>query len=239
MPKLKRLKKESLRSQVYVQLKSKLMEGVWKIGEKLPSENELCASFGVSRVTVRAAIQQLGILGLVETKHGGGTFVKDFSTINAVDTLHPLMQISKNQDVITVLVYRKVIEKGTIGLAVPKITNKDIEYLEETYATMLSCTDEPAKNATADHAFHYRIAQIAHNPIITKVYGIINEIISTAMADVVKLIGCEIGLRYHRKLIDALKSRDKALCEELMDAHIEETIQAILKSSERYYRESS
>jgi len=239
VPKLKRVKTESLRSQVYAQLKSKLMEGVWKIGEKLPSENELCESFGVSRVTVRAAIQQLGILGLVETKHGGGTFVKDFSTINAVDTLHPLMQINKNQDLITVLVYRKIIEKGTIGLAVPKITNKDIEYLETTYATMLSCTDKPVKQATADHSFHYRIAQIAHNPIITKVYGIINEIISTAMADVVKLIGCEIGLRYHRKLIDALKSRDKAVCEALMDAHIEETIQAILKLSERYCRKSS
>ena len=53
------------------------------------------------------------------------------------------------------------------------------------------------------------------------------------MVDVVKLIGCEIGLRYHRKLIDALKSRDKAVCEKVMDAHIEETIQAILKLSER------
>ncbi len=238
MPKLKRIKTESLRSQVYVQLKSKLMEGIWNIGEKLPSENELCESFGVSRVTVRAAIQQLGILGLVETKQGGGTFVRDFSTIDAVDTLHPLMQINKNQDLITVLVYRKIIEKGTIGLAVPKITDKDMEYFEETYATMISCTDKPAKHATADHAFHYRIAQIAHNPIITKVYGIINGIISTAMVDVVKLLGCEIGLRYHRKLIDALKGRDKAMCEALMEAHIEETIQAILKSSEGSCRKS-
>ena len=236
MPKLKRVKTESLRSQVYVQLKSKLMKGVWRIGEKLPSENELCESFGVSRVTVRSAIQQLGILGLVETKHGGGTFVKDFSMISAVDTLHPLMQISKYQDLITVLVYRKIIEKGTIGLAVPKITDKDIEYLEETYTTMLSCTDKPAKHATADHSFHYRIAQIAHNPIITKVCGIINEIISTAMVDVVRLIGCEIGLRYHRKLIDALRKRDKAACEALMDAHIEETIQAILKLNGGYCR---
>jgi len=81
--KLERVKADSLRSQVYIQLKKRLMEGVWKIGEKLPSENELCGVFGVSRVTVRAALQQLEILGLVETKHGGGTFVKDFSTISA------------------------------------------------------------------------------------------------------------------------------------------------------------
>lgn len=232
MAKLERVKAESLRTQVYLQLKAKLMEGVWKVGEKLPSENELCRSFGVSRVTVRAALQQLEILGLVETKHGGGTFVKDFSTINAMDALHPLMQISRNQDIITVLEYRKIIEKGTIALAVPKVTKKDIEYLEETYARMLSCVDEPEQHAKADHLFHYRIAQIARNPIITKVYGIINEILSAAMVDIVKLLGCEIGLRYHRKLIDAIKRGDVAACEALMDAHIEETIRAILNSSD-------
>ena len=233
MAKLKRIKTESLRSQVYMQLKAQLMEGVWKSGEKLPSENELCGLFGVSRVTVRAAIQQLEILGLVETKHGGGNFVKDFSTINAMDALHPLIQINENQDIITVLEYRKIIEKGTIGLVVPKITQKDIDYLEETYATMLSCTDQPEKHAQADHQFHFRLAQIAQNPIITKVYEIINVILSAAMVDIVGLLGTEIGLRYHRKLIDALKRRDKAMCESLMDAHLEETIQEVLKKTRK------
>jgi len=232
MAKLERVKAESLRAQVYVQLKAKLMEGIWKVGEKLPSENELCASFGVSRVTVRAAIQQLEILGLVETKHGGGTFVKDFSTIDAMDTLHPLMQISKNQDIITVLEYRKVVEKGTIGLAVPKITQKDLDFLEETYAKMQSCTDNAEEEAKADHQFHYRIAQIAHNPIILKVYEIIDEILASSMVDVVAMLGCEIGLRYHRKLIDAIRSGNIAACEALMDEHIDSTIKGVMKANE-------
>jgi len=234
LAKLKKIKTESLRSQVYVQLKARLMEGIWKVGEKLPSENELCVSFGVSRVTVRAAIQQLEILGLVETRHGGGNFVKDFSTINAMDAFHPLIQINENQDIITVLEYRKIIEKGTIGLVVPKITKKDIDFLEETYRTMQACTDEPDKHAQADHLFHYRLAQIAQNPIITKVYQLINVILSAAMVDIVGLLGTEIGLRYHRKLIDALKSGDKSLCESLMDAHLDETIQEVLKKTKKH-----
>lgn len=234
LAKLKRIKTESLRSQVYVQLKGQLMEGVWKVGEKLPSENELCATFGVSRVTVRAAIQQLEILGLVETRHGGGNFVKDFSTINAMDAFHPLIQINEKQDIITVLEYRKIVEKGTIGLVVPKITPKDIEYLEVTYRTMLASIHEPEKHAHADHLFHLRLAQIAQNPIIMKVYELINVILSAAMVDIVGLLGTEIGLRYHRKLIDALKSGDKALCESLMDAHLEETIQEVLKKTKKF-----
>lgn len=233
MAKLKRIKTESLRSQVYVQLKSMLMEGVWKAGEKLPSENELCETLGVSRVTVRAAIQQLEILGLIETRHGGGNFVMDFSSIGAMNAFHRLIQVGENQDIITVLEYRKIVEKGTIGLVVHKITPKDIEYLEETYSMMASLAGKSASDqqASADHLFHYRLAEISQNPIIKKVYEIINVILSAAMVDVVDLLGTEMGLRYHRKLIDALKSGDRALCEDLMDAHIEETIQEVQRKT--------
>ena len=229
MPPLKNIRTSSLRSQVYTQLKNQLIAGVWKPGEKLPSENELCASLGVSRVTVRAAIQQLEILGLLETQHGGGNFVREYSPVNAIGTFHPLLQINENQDIITVLEYRKIIEKGTIGLVVLKITAKDIKKLEKTYALMVSLSETTLakKQADADHLFHYQLAQIANNPIITKVYEIINVILSSAMADIVTLLGTEMGLRYHQQLIDALKTGDKALCESTMEAHIEETIQKI------------
>lgn len=235
LAKLKRVKTASLRSQVYTQLKTQLTEGVWKVGEKLPSENELCRTFGVSRVTVRAAIQQLEILGLVETHHGGGTFVRDFSTINAMDALHPIIQVHEKQDIITVLEYRKIIEKGTIGLAVTKITPQDFDYLEETYRLMVKydLSGEHEKQAAADHQFHYRLAQIAQNPIILKVHELIKVIMSAAMVDIVGLLGTEIGLRYHRKLLDALQTRDKERCESLMEAHIEETIQAVLDKAKK------
>ena len=60
---------------------------------------------------------------------------------------------------------------------------------------------------------------------------------SKRIGDLVKralpALGTEIGLRYHRKLIDALKSGDKTLCENLMDAHLEETIQEVLKKTKQ------
>jgi GntR family transcriptional repressor for pyruvate dehydrogenase complex len=227
--KLQKIKMESLRSQVYMQLKNQLMEGVWKAGEKLPSESELCDLLGVSRVTVRAAIQQLEILGLIETRHGGGSFVREFSSVNTMEALHPLIQINGNRDIITVLEYRKILEKGTIGLVAPKITQGDINKLEEIYqlTVSLSGTGETQKQAEADHLFHSQLARIAGNPIITKVYEIINIILSSAMVEIVKLLGTEMALRYHRQLIDSLKTGDKALCEAMMEAHIEETIQTL------------
>ena len=144
MAKLHRVKTDSLRAQIYVQLKNQLLNGAWKPGEKLPSENQLCETFGVSRVTVRAALQQLEILGMVETKHGGGTYALELPAVMTINNLQPSMLANRNHDIITVLEYRKIIEKGTIGLAVEKIRTKDFEYLEETYTTMLANVDDHA-----------------------------------------------------------------------------------------------
>lgn len=213
-----------------MQLKENLLAGVWKVGEKLPSENELCKTFGVSRVTVRAAIQQLEILGLVVTRQGNGTTVNDFSSMHGIDAFHPLIQVKKNQDILYILEYRKIVETGTIELAVDRITDSDFTYLEKRLREMEANTDDHAKHARADHLFHYRIAQCTNNPIIIKVYSLINEMLSTAMVDIVDMLGCEIGLRYHRQLIDALRSKNKEACKKTMEAHIQETINAILET---------
>jgi GntR family transcriptional repressor for pyruvate dehydrogenase complex len=224
------IKAESLRAQVYGKIKEQLMRGVWKEGEKLPPEHEFCTMFGVSRVTVRAALQQLEILGLVETKHGGGTFVRNFSSIERVDTLHPLIQIQKNQDLITILEYRKIIEKGTAGMAQERVTPEDIASLEEIYARMVGTVEDLKAFSEEDLAFHYRLAEITRNPIIIKVYSLINDILSAAMTDIVRLLGRRDGLTYHRALIDALKAGDKAKTEAIMDEHIDVTIRRIQES---------
>ena len=226
MSSIQRIKAESLRAQVYTALKEKIMQGDWQEGEKLPSEHKFCTMFGVSRVTIRAALQQLEILGLVETKHGGGTFVKNFSISRNVDTLHPLIQMQKNQDLITVMEYRKIIEKGTVGLAKEKINSEDFIALEKTYGIMNneSCSIDNFINA--DFAFHYQLALISKNPMIIKVHELLHEILFTAMHDIVHLAG-RSGQVYHRKLIDALKTGSKEECEMLMEQHIEKNIEVI------------
>ena len=70
------LKKQDIKEQVFQQLLSKIQSGEWKPGEKLPSENELTKAMGVSRITVREAIQKLVAINLVETYQGKGSFVK-------------------------------------------------------------------------------------------------------------------------------------------------------------------
>jgi len=54
---------------------SKMSSGEWAVGERLPSERELCEVFSVSRITVRRAIAEAAARGLVERVHGVGNFV--------------------------------------------------------------------------------------------------------------------------------------------------------------------
>jgi GntR family transcriptional repressor for pyruvate dehydrogenase complex len=229
---IENIKTKSLRSQIYSNLKEKLMRGAWKEGEKLPSEQEFCSLFGVSRVTVRAALQQLEIMGLVETRQGEGTFVNEFSISRTVDTLHPLFQLQQDQDLITVMEYRKIVEKGTIGLALEKINDDAIADLEKTCATITdkACSDEDY--IQADFDFHYLLAKISNNSMIIKVYELIFEILFAAMRDIVHLAG-RTGHIYHRRIIDALKRGDKTECEAIMEEHIQRNIIVITEHMDK------
>ena len=228
MSDISKIKTKSLRTQVYAALKDKLMQGSWKEGDKLPSEQEFCTMFGVSKVTIRAALQQLEILGLVETRHGEGSYVKKFSVSRNMDTLHPFMQINRNHDLFTVMEYRKIIEKGTIGLAVEKINDDDFSALEETYAIMTDKNATDEEFIRADFAFHYQLALISQNSMIIKVHELLHEILFTSMTEIVHLAG-RTGPFFHRKLIDSLRKGNKMECEAIMEEHIEKNIEVIQK----------
>lgn len=228
---IKIIKAKSLRTQVYTKLKEQIMRQVWEEGEKLPSENELCNMFGVSRVTIRAAIQQLEILGLIEVKQGEGTFVKNTATMRTVDTFNSILFSESSQDIIVILEYRKIIEKGSIGLAQEKITPHDILDLEKIYERMANSKniDDYIK---ADWAFHYKIAEITRNVVILKVYEFLHDILSASLAKELKMLGNKWGINQHRMIIDALKLGVKRKSEALMENHIQAAIKTILKHEE-------
>lgn len=57
-------------------MQQQIKDGAWAVNTKIPSENELCSRLGVGRGSVRAAIQRFNVLGILESQHGRGTFVR-------------------------------------------------------------------------------------------------------------------------------------------------------------------
>ena len=81
MPPFSPVTNNKLYIQIYNQIRDAIMNGSFKVGDKLPSEKEFCEMFGVSRVPVREALSALELNGLVESVHGAGVFVKEVSVL--------------------------------------------------------------------------------------------------------------------------------------------------------------
>jgi GntR family transcriptional repressor for pyruvate dehydrogenase complex len=222
------VRRNRVRDQVFDQFQEQVIKGVWKPGEKLPSENELASSLGVSRVSIREGLQRLVTLGLLETRHGEGTFVKEITPDMYLNSLFPLL-VLEHTSVFHVLEYRRSMDTGAAALAVPRATEEDIAELERIVGVMKDCRDDPALFAEADLDFHLAVAKAAKNPIFIKVNTIINNVLSASMAGIVRALGPRDGLFYHRKILDAIKARSAEEAVRLMDEHVVKTIERLKK----------
>jgi GntR family transcriptional repressor for pyruvate dehydrogenase complex len=223
---LKRVKRQSVTTQVYEQLKAQVLRRVWLPGSKLPSENLLAQQLGVSRVSVREGLQRLVSLGLLETRHGEGTFVCEYGAGTSMNALLPMLALSP-ANVFDVLEYRRIMEKGTVALVTEKATAEDITELKRSYAVMVEQQFDVGGFARADLEFHLALARVSGNPIIMKVNSIIRDILSVSMESIVQALGTRDGLYYHQRIIDAIEAHDARQAESIMEEHVVRTIQRL------------
>jgi GntR family transcriptional repressor for pyruvate dehydrogenase complex len=218
------IKKANVSEQVYEQLKRQLLNGEWKQGDKIPSENELAEAFNVSRITVRHAIQKLTALGLIETRVGEGSFVREVKPGVYMNAIIPLAYLGENST-LEVLEFRYVVESESVGLAAERATQEDIAELKEILKNMEDVKEDTKLFAEADLRFHFKIAQITRNSLIIETYNILNDILETAMNDIVKRLGFEIGIYYHTKLLEAIEHHDSEQAKKIMKEHVDKTIE--------------
>ena len=149
------------------QLEQRILEGSLKPGDRLPPERDFALELGVSRPSLREAMQKLVSKGLLSTRHGGGTFVTDRLEAYFVD---PWQDMLKSQPFLhrDLLEFRQMLETQAAALAAERATDIDIQRLDAAYAaldTAYSQGDLPAC-VGADVAFHQAIAEASHNLLI-------------------------------------------------------------------------
>lgn len=220
---MKVVKQHKVSDQVYEQLLAQIKNNAWSEGEKLPSENELRTQLGVSRISVREAFQKLTALGIVETRHGEGSFVKKVTSDNYKDILFPAFMISDNT-LHEILQYRSIMEVGAVGLACDNITEEEIKNLEKIVQRMESNVDNFKKFASDDLAFHNAIAQATKNTLIINVSEFVFELMSASMEHIVTRLGMIDGKYFHRLILEKMKENDKLAAIEAMRAHVEKTV---------------
>ncbi len=213
--------RRSVSEVVFEKLKFAILDGMWPPGSKIPSENMLAKQFGVSRVSVRTAVQRLSSLGVLESRQGGGTFVCTPGAEHCVDQMLPYFALSKT-DRINVFEFRRTIETGAVALAAKRAQADIIQQMRQESKQM-----EDAKNtddmAECDLRFHALIAKATGNPIFVRIFDILSNTYRTLMKGNVEVVGTS-GVSYHYMITYALEARDAELARILMERHLNQTM---------------
>lgn len=168
-----KLVKKSFPRQVADIIELKIKTNEYKVGDKLPSEPNLVKMFGVSRNTIREAIQSLTNSGLLETRQGDGTYVIAKERIQV--EFFNIMNSTTQQNILEV---RDLLEKHIVVSAIKNATQDDVDEIESFLNLRRNDLNSIRENTKADLDFHIAIAKATHNDIIFKIYKYISQYIS-------------------------------------------------------------
>lgn len=215
-------------NQIIDYFKEKIVSNEWQVGQKIPSENELRIQLGVSRASIRAAIQYFVGLGIMESFHGKGTFLLD-ENIPIHSNQSNRITTDDFADIQKVLEFRKIVEPEACYLATIHRDEDLISELTKYLATMEKNQKNTEVFVTADVNFHRAICIASNNPLLAKSMNLVFEETMKRHKQMNELFGSEDGIYYHSKLLKVISSGKADKAKEIMDEHLEHGMKRLNK----------
>lgn len=215
------VRQRRLADEIVEQLESMILEGSLKAGDRLPAERVLAEQFGVSRPSLREAIQKLAAQGLLISRQGGGTFVADALGSTFSDPL--LVLLEKHPEAQRdLLEFRHTLEGSCAYYAALRATELDLQRLTEAFKSLQDCYTHHenitrAEEGAADARFHLAIAEASHNAVLLHT---IRGLFDLIKRNVVTNIGGMYVLRTETR--DMLMTQHRALYEAIIARNPEE-----------------
>lgn len=211
-----------------------LLNSGLKPGDKIPTENEMCRLYSVSRPTVRQALKSLEILGLVESKPRRGTILKEanLGALMPYFKLHlSLKTVPGNGELPLSLEMmaeaRCILESAIIPFSARRRTKVDlvrIEKAEKEFAEVAD-TGDWKRRRMADAAFHRSLMMAAHNPFLEGVTELIDAYFQTRIRSQAERVSqprevfqkeTQQTINEHHQVVDAIKQKDAKKAGQLM-----------------------
>ncbi|MDR9751433.1 FadR/GntR family transcriptional regulator [Pseudomonas sp. SZMC_28357] len=196
--------KRSLVDQALDQLRLRITNGVWQVGQRLPTEPELSAELGISRNTVREAMRVLAFSGLIEIRQGDGSYLRGL--VDPLDTIKVLSRCGQEQARET----RHILEVEAIGLAALRRTDEDLLALREALGVSGSHYHGDLDSYIAcDLVFHRRLVDAAHNPALSELYRYFSSLVGAQLRQSLNVTPRRQEVfDLHIELLDAVEQRD-------------------------------
>nr|WP_236056501.1 FadR/GntR family transcriptional regulator [Streptomyces sabulosicollis] len=188
-------------------LRAMLAEGRWRPGERLPNEVALAAELGVGRSSVREAVRLLAHDGLVEVRHGSGTYAARPPAPGGEGDMRRLLRRARLREVYEV---RRALEVEAARLAAGRIRPEDIGRLRDRLALREERTGgDPSAFVDADLAFHRAVVELSGNAVLL---GLFTSVLPVLREALVEMVSHEPALPdvscAHAELLDGLARGD-------------------------------
>lgn len=232
---LKPIKPKRISDQVFEQLRDLIFRGYLKAGEQLMTERELALSLGVSRPTVREAINKLVAMRLLEHRQGQGTFVKSPGAKSDRNLFAALMdnQEASLQDLLEV---RLGLECNAVALAARRATDEDIQELELRLNQMRREIEEGGLGNDADVSFHMAIAYASKNTVQIHIMKSLYDLLFFGIKEYLIHLYEDPGnlkqvLEQHGMIVETIKNRDSEAAFDAMKKHIDFVLEFLKRTS--------
>jgi DNA-binding FadR family transcriptional regulator len=192
-------------------------------GATMPTESELMALLGASRNSVREALKALQAMGIVEIRHGFGTYVGPMSLAPMIEGLafRTVAGHHRGEDsLLQLLELREAVESGLVSRLAGRLPERDLVELGALVDRMEQQAAEGADLAETDRAFHATLYRRLGNALLGEVLEAFWDAFHRVRTDLVDLPqDPKVTCRQHREILDAVRSGDSARAEKAIREH--------------------
>lgn len=215
-------KPSSYADQIYGRILQNILNGSYKPGDRLPTENDLAESFGVSRPVVRDALARLRLDGLIEARRGSGTYVLTRPSQN-------LPNLADLTDISRFLRYHELrlcMEAQAAALAAERRSEKDLATIARAHERFASEVGRGSFLADSDRRFHLAICDATGNEFFAKLLEGPDVTLSSFMSVSLSLTsaGSEARARKviaeHGEILEAIRKKDPVWARVAMEFHL-------------------
>ncbi len=223
--KSKLIERHGLIKKVSDELKNRILSGEFPVGELLPSQDLLSQKLGVSRATLREALNTLSLMGLVEMRQGVGTFVTAAAPEHFMQLIASLMIIDRSS-AHELIQAKNMVEPPVAALAAVHAEKQDLIQMEEALSiieTEFERNGFVESYTNKDARFHNLIARSSKNRVMYRVVESIRGLLPAKL--IVRFANSPDllteAIQHHREIFRAIERHDPDSAERLMKEHVE------------------
>lgn len=224
------MSRDTVPDQIAARLIALITERQLKAGDRLPPERELAAAMRVSRSSLREALRALAMVGVVEMRHGDGTYLTALETEQLLRPVSLVLSLS-DSSLAELFEARKLVEPGLAALAAHRISDASAAELCSHADATAAAVDDPEAFMWADIALHALIAKAAENAVLRRLLDSIASMGIASRRRTGRLAAVrEQSARDHREIAAAIAAHDADAAHAAMLRHLENVERAVRES---------